>query len=191
MGRAILSTILAVIYLAASVPQAAVALESSDREVEAKLRSLPLGTAVEIRLGDQHYRVTGRIREVTDKRLVLDQGTTTGEYTISEITSVQRYVAESNHLELSSNALGAVVLNENIKVMTRDGGYVERKVVQATEERLLLDVHKSDEKSIRICFVHGYFGWWNLFSSDFKRLCARLCGASFTVQFPGRSVSAN
>jgi hypothetical protein len=146
MGRAILFTILAVIYLVTSTPQAAVALESSNREIEAKLRSMPLGTAVEIRLGDQGYNVTGRIREVTDKRLVLDQGTTTGEYTISEITSVQRYLAQSNHLELSSHALGAVVLSENIKAMTRDGSYVEGKVVQATEESLLLDVCKSEPK---------------------------------------------
>ena len=38
------------------------------------------------------------------------------------------------------------VLNQNIKAMTRDGGYVEGKVVQATEESLLLDVSKSEPK---------------------------------------------
>ncbi len=145
MRRAILSIILAVIYLVASTPQAAAIIGPSDGKIEAKLRSMPLGTAVEIRLGDD-YRVIGRIKEVTDKRLVLDQGTNTGEYLISDITSVQRHLVASGHLELSPNALGAVILNEKIKAMTRDGGYVEGKVVQATEDSLIIDVSKSEPK---------------------------------------------
>jgi hypothetical protein len=145
MGRAILSIILVVISLIASTPQAVMALESN-REIEARLRSMPLGTAVEIRLGDHDHKATGRIKAVNSERLILDRGTTTGEYSISEITSVQRYIVESNHLELGSNALGAAVLSESIKAMTRDGGYIEGKVIQATEENLLVDVSKSEPK---------------------------------------------
>ena len=145
MRRAILSVILAVIYLVASTPQAAAIIGPSGGEIEAKLRSIPSGTAVEIRLGD-NYRAVGRIKEVTDKRLVLDQGIRTGEYLISEITSVQRHLVASDHLELSPNALGAVILNEKIKAMTRDGGYVEGKVVQSTEDSVIVDVSKSEPK---------------------------------------------
>jgi len=149
MRRASLSAILAVIYLATSTSQAAAGIDPSKKgEIESQLRSMPVGTAVEIKVGDQYQcRVVGRIKEVTEQRLVLDQGTKTAEYSISDITSVQKYLLGGSDLELSPSALGAVVLNEKIKAMTRDGGYVEGKVVRATENSLIMDVSKAEPRA--------------------------------------------
>jgi hypothetical protein len=144
MKRAIVSAILA-IYVMTSTPQADAAIDPSKRDTEAQLRSMPVGTPVEIRVGEQP-KVIGRIKEVTGQRLVLDQGIRTVEYSIDDVTFVQKHLLGGSDLELSPNALGVVVLNERVKAMTRDGGYVEGKVIQASEDSLVMDVCKSEPK---------------------------------------------
>ncbi len=55
----------------------------------------------------------------------------------------------ASDLEVSADAIGAMVLNEKIKLMARDGTYVEGKVLQATPDSLVMDVSKSEPKRFR------------------------------------------
>ena len=49
-------------------------------------------------------------------------------------------------LTLSSDSVGAMVLNKKIKLMMRDGTYVEGKVIQASQESITLKVKKTEPK---------------------------------------------
>lgn len=49
-------------------------------------------------------------------------------------------------LTLSSDSVGAMVLDKKIKLMMRDGTYVEGKVIQASQESITLKVKKSEPK---------------------------------------------
>jgi hypothetical protein len=144
MTRTVVSIISAVVFLAASMPQVSAVADQSQQEIRSLLQAMPAGTAVEIVLGQN--KATGRIKRVTEERLVLEQGTKTMEYFISEISSVKKRLLGGSDLELSPGALGAVVVNEKIKAMTRDGGYVEGKVLQASEDILVIDVSSAEPK---------------------------------------------
>ena len=52
----------------------------------------------------------------------------------------------NNVLSVSSDSLGAMVLDQNIKLMMRDGTYVEGKVIQATREAITVKVKKSEPR---------------------------------------------
>jgi hypothetical protein len=54
-------------------------------------------------------------------------------------------------LQVSADTLGSVVLGENIKLMMRDGTYVEGKVIRAGREEIVMQVKKSEPKGR----VHG------------------------------------
>jgi hypothetical protein len=53
---------------------------------------------------------------------------------------------QKNVLTSSSDSVGALVLDKKIKLMMRDGTYVEGKVLQASQESITLKVKKSDPK---------------------------------------------
>jgi len=144
MKRAMVSVILAVSL--ASAPRVSSAAERQ-LEIRSQLQAMGAGTAVEISVGEE--RVTGRIKRVTEERLELEKGAKTMEYYISEISSVQKRLLGASDLELNPGAVGAVVLNEKVKIMTRDGGYIEGKVLQASRDKLVLDVSKAEPKRIR------------------------------------------
>jgi hypothetical protein len=52
-----------------------------------------------------------------------------------------------NELRVSSDSLGAMVLDKKIKLMMRDGTYVEGDVVQATRDAITLKVKKSEPRN--------------------------------------------
>lgn len=47
-------------------------------------------------------------------------------------------------LQVSADSLGTVILGENVKLMMRDGTYVEGKVLRASREEVFLKVRKSE-----------------------------------------------
>jgi len=52
----------------------------------------------------------------------------------------------NNTLSVDSESLGPIVLDKKIKLMMRDGTYVEGKVVQASRESITMKVKKSEPK---------------------------------------------
>ncbi len=49
-------------------------------------------------------------------------------------------------LQVSADTLGAVVLDQNIKLMMRNGTYVEGKVLRTSREEIVMNVKKSEPK---------------------------------------------
>jgi ribosome maturation factor RimP len=122
---------------------------SQSGDLKRRLALISLGTMIEIELPNQQ-RAAGTLKEVTDRYLVLqvagtDQPTTVA-YPLEDIKGVRTILKGGVDLEVSSESLGAVVLDENIKLTTRDGTYVEGKVLGAGTEEITIDVKKSEPK---------------------------------------------
>lgn len=49
-------------------------------------------------------------------------------------------------LQVSADTLGSTVLGENVKLMMRDGTYVEGKVIRAGREEIVMQVKKSEPR---------------------------------------------
>lgn len=147
--RAIVSTISTIIYLVAVTPCMPAMAETPSHSTKSQVAAMSAGTIIEIQLKDQS-KVMGKLGRVTGDRFELEVEQAgkvrITNFLISDITSVRRPLPTGSDLELSASALGAVVLDAKIKLMTREGTYVEGKVLQATEEKLLMEVSKSEPK---------------------------------------------
>jgi hypothetical protein len=147
--RFIVSAIsIAICLIAAAFCEFAMAA-TPDYSIKSRIELLPAGTEVEIELRD-HSRFTGKLGRVAGDRLELEieQGgqIKVTQFSIADIASVKRHLPFGSDLEVSASMLGSVVLDRKINLMTRDGTYVEGKVLHATEQRLLIEVSKSEPK---------------------------------------------
>lgn len=52
----------------------------------------------------------------------------------------------SGDLQISADTLGSVILGEKVKLMMRDGTYLEGKVLRASREEIVMQVNKSEPK---------------------------------------------
>jgi hypothetical protein len=146
MGRATISVILAVMVLASTLARAAV---FDDQSVSDQIALIPAGTTIEIRLGDGST-YSGKLVQAADGKLEMEIGRAgharITQFAVSDIRAVRSSLRGRGDLEVSPGSLGAIVLDEKVTMMMRDGTYVEGKVRQATEERLVVDVSKSEPK---------------------------------------------
>ena len=55
-------------------------------------------------------------------------------------------VAAGDNLQVSATLLGSLVLGEKIKLMTRDGTYVEGKVLRAGQDEIQMNISKCEPK---------------------------------------------
>jgi len=147
--RAVVLAISTMICLMAAALCAPAMAESPDSRIKSLIELVPAGTEVEIQLRD-HSKVMGKMGRVTGDRFELEVEQAgqlkTTQFLIADIASFRRRLPTGSDLEVSASALGPVVLDEKIKLMTRDGTYVEGRVLQATEEDLLMAVSKSEPK---------------------------------------------
>jgi len=150
MVRTTLSAILAMAYLVAGTLQAAAFGRVEGTDIRAQIANIRAGTTIEIRLSDDS-RISGKFVRAAGDKLELEKieagQARVIQFTIADIRSVTMRLPGSD-LELRPGALGTMVLDHKVKMMTRSGTYIEGKVLQAREDTLLVDVSKTEPKGL-------------------------------------------
>lgn len=118
-----------------------------EEKISAQLETFPIGSTIELYLSSG-AKVVGKLDRLDKDTVSLQVGklnnTREITYRIGDITEVA--MSASMSPRVTPESLYAVIQDENVDLMTRDGTYVRGKVVGADAEKIWIEVRQCDPK---------------------------------------------
>jgi hypothetical protein len=74
---------------------------------------------------------------------------------IASLSAQQKNHPFAADLQVDSESLGSIVLDKKVKLMMRDGSYLEGRVLQASREEIVLHVGKAEQRGDSVLMRKG------------------------------------